>query len=75
MVDTMTWCVSTDLEETKKGPQINLALGGVARDLVREIPLYSKINGAMLGIGTALGAILGLSTAWAHVLGRHARLL
>ena len=30
-MDCITWCLSTDVDEQRKGPQIELALGGVAR--------------------------------------------
>ena len=42
MTDCITWCLSTDLDEVRQGPQIELCLGGVARDLVREIPVDAK---------------------------------
>ena len=45
-MDCITWCRSTDVDEQRKGPQIELALGGVARDLVREIDLQIKITAA-----------------------------
>ena len=38
LADAIMWCLSTDLDENRKGPQIELSLGGIARDLVREIP-------------------------------------
>ena len=46
----ITWRLSTDVEEQRKDPYIELALGGVARDLVREIDLQIKIH---VGIITA----------------------
>ena len=46
----MAWCFATDLHEQRKGPQIELALGGTARDLVREIPLQQKLQGAQVDI-------------------------
>jgi len=47
-MDCITWCLSTDVDEQRKGPQIELALGGVARDLVREIDLQIKIHGGTI---------------------------
>ena len=47
ITDVVTWCLSTDLDEVRKGPQIELCLGGVARDLVRELPIDVKTNGIM----------------------------
>ena len=55
VTDVVTWCMSTDVDEQRKGPQIELALGGVARDLVREIPLQVKINGATVDLGDGNG--------------------
>ena len=55
VTDVVTWCMSTDVDETRKGPQIELSLGGVARDLVREIPLDAKINGAVVDLGDGSG--------------------
>ena len=47
-MDCITWCLSTDVDEIRKGPQIELALGGVARDLVREVDLNIKLNGGII---------------------------
>ena len=47
-MDCITWCLSTDVDEVRRGPQIELCLGGVARDLVREIDLNIKINGGQI---------------------------
>jgi len=44
-MDAVTWCLSTEVDEQRKGPQLELALGGVARDLVREISVEIKLNG------------------------------
>ena len=51
ITDVVTWCMSTDIDEIRKGPQIELCLGGVARDLVREIPVDVKTNGFTLPNG------------------------
>ena len=51
LADCITWCLSTDIDEVRKGPQIELALGGLARDFVREIPLTTKLHGGNFDIG------------------------
>ena len=48
-------CFSTDVEEQRRGPAIELALGGAARDWVRDIPIASKINGEMVDVGDGAG--------------------
>ena len=55
VADVVTWCLSTDVEEPRKGPQIELALGGAARDFVREIPLQAKIHGSTVDLGDGNG--------------------
>ena len=47
--------MGTDLDEARKGPQIEFSLGGIARDLVREIPLSYKMNGALVDLGDGQG--------------------
>ena len=32
LADAVAWCFATDLDEMRKGPQIELSLGGTARD-------------------------------------------
>ena len=53
--DAITWCMSTPEEELRKGPQLELALGGLARQLVRELPLENKINGGLWDHGDGNG--------------------
>ena len=55
ITDVITWCMSTDMDEQRKGPQIELALGGVARDLVREIPFQFKLHGTTVDQGDGNG--------------------
>ena len=55
MADAIMWCLSTDVDEARKGPQLELSLGGVARDLVREIQLPYKINGAIVDLNDGNG--------------------
>ena len=55
LADAIMWCLSTDVDEIRKGPQLELSLGGIARDLVREIPLQYKINGAMVDLNDGQG--------------------
>ena len=45
VLDAVTWCLSTDVDEQRKGSQLELALGSIARDLVREIDINTKIAG------------------------------
>ena len=53
--DAIAWCFATDLDDARKGPQLELALGGVARDLIRDLPLMNKINGGLLDLGDGNG--------------------
>ena len=53
--DVVTWCVSTPEEEQRKGPQIELALGGLAREMIRELPMEVKINGDIRDLNDGLG--------------------
>ena len=55
LADAIMWCLSTDTDEVRKGPQIELSLGGIARDLVREIPLQCKIHGAVVDLNDGAG--------------------
>ena len=55
LMDCITWVHSTDIDEVRKGPQIELALGGLARDYVREIPLPTKLHGGVIDIGDGNG--------------------
>ena len=43
------------MQEQQKEPQLELCLGGVARDLVREIPLQVKLNGAVMDLNDGNG--------------------
>ena len=72
VTDVITWCMSTDVDEQRKGPQLELALGGVARDLVREIPLQAKISGATVDLGDGNGpqALTGAAFIL-HALAQH----
>ena len=47
-MDAITWCLSTDVDEQRKGPQLELRLGGVARDLIREVDINIKLNGGQV---------------------------
>ena len=51
----ITWCLSTDMDEQPKGPQVELALGGVAQDLVRETPFQIKLRGAIVDFNDGNG--------------------
>ena len=51
----MVWCIITDVEEERQGPNIELHLGGIARDLVREIPIQYKIQGGTVDMGDGSG--------------------
>ena len=68
VMDCITWCLSTDVDEVRKGPQIELALGGVARDLVREIDLQIKINGGTITTDTGAQQQLTGAAYILHVL-------
>ena len=50
VADVVAWCVSTDTPEAQKGPQVELVLGGIDQDLVRELPLQFNMNGAIVYI-------------------------
>ena len=43
------------MPENQKGPQLELSLAGVARDLVREISLQVKVDGAAYDLGDGNG--------------------
>ena len=43
--DIVTWCLMSSLREEQRGPAIELALGGAARNLVREMDMHVKMNG------------------------------
>ena len=53
--DVMSWSVYTDLPDDRKGPAVELVLAGTARDLVQEIPLAQKTQGAMGDLGDGQG--------------------
>ena len=55
MADTITWCMSSNEDELRKGPLIEMALGGLARDFVREMPLQIKVHGAVQDLGDGQG--------------------
>ena len=55
LADAIMWCLSTDVDEARKGPQLELSLGGIARDLVREIPLQYKLQGALVDLNDGNG--------------------
>eukprot|EP00959_Pyramimonas_sp_CCMP1952_P455302 9471360-Pyramimonas_sp.AAC.1 len=55
LADAVAWCNATNLDENKKGPQLELSLGGIARDMIRELPLHSKIHGADMDLGDGAG--------------------
>ena len=62
--DAVIWCVSTPEDELRKGPQIELALGGLARELIREMPLEVKINGGLRDLGDGQGPQQLSGAAW-----------
>ena len=51
----MAWSMYTDLRDDQKGPAIELALGGTAKDFIREIPLDHKVNGCVFDPGDGAG--------------------
>ena len=53
----MVWSVCIDLPEIRKGPALELVLSGIARDLIREIPLDVKANGRLFDAGNGRGQI------------------
>ena len=55
LADVVAWCNATTMDEVLKGPQLELALGGVARSLVRELPLQAKKFGADVDLGDGAG--------------------
>ena len=55
IADIIAWCSATTLDEERKGPQIELALGGTARSLVRELPAQAKRFGAEVDLEDGQG--------------------
>ena len=55
IADAVAWCNATSIDEHRKGPQLELALGGTARTLIRELPLHAKMHGAELDLGDGNG--------------------
>ena len=55
LMDCIAWCMSTDEPENRKAFQIEFALGGIARELVREIALETKRDGANVDLGDGQG--------------------
>ena len=53
--DVMSLSVYTDLRGYQKGPAIGLVLAGTARDLVLEILLDHKTQGAIVDVGDGQG--------------------
>ena len=53
--DVVVWSVYSDLAGERKGPAVELALSGTARDLVRELPLDHKSRGIMADMGDGQG--------------------
>ena len=43
--DIELWCAGTELPHDKQGPAIAQRLGGVARELVREVPVIQLVQG------------------------------
>ena len=52
LLDLVAWSVYTDLPEPRKGPAVELALSGTARDLIREIPIDAKTVGRVFTLET-----------------------
>ena len=55
LYDVMAWSCYTDVREDQKGPAVELALGGTAKDFIREIPLDHKVNGCVFDPGDGAG--------------------
>ena len=51
----MAWSFYTDLREDQKGQAVELALGGTAKDFIREIPLDHKVNSCVCDPGDGAG--------------------
>ena len=51
ILDTVMWSMATDLDEVRKGPAVTLQLGGLARDVAREIPPNVLANGDVVDLG------------------------
>ena len=51
----VAWSVYTDLAVGRKGPVVELAFDGVARDLIRELPLESNALGTNYDAGDGQG--------------------
>ena len=50
VTDTVIWSLSSDIDEARKAPTIALNLGGVAKDLAREIPIPNLVNGGIIHV-------------------------
>ena len=46
--DLEVWAASTDLDVARQGPAASMRISGAARMIVREIPVATLINGAMV---------------------------
>ena len=55
IADVVMWSQATNVDEARKGPLISLSLGGIARELAREIPIDVIANGAMVDLGDGNG--------------------
>ena len=42
--DVVTWCCMSNLEDSQLGPAVELALGGPARDMVRQIDMQIRLH-------------------------------
>ena len=47
--DIELWCSGTELQQTQMGPAMVQRLGGVARELMREVPINLIMNGRLDG--------------------------
>ena len=59
-------CFSTDVDEQRKGPQLRRCLGGVARDLIREVNVHIQLDGAPLPSSIHLPTLLHLNHGSSH---------
>ena len=55
LADAVMWSMATQVDETRKAPALVLALGGIAREIAREVPMNILQDGAQVDLGDGVG--------------------
>eukprot|EP00959_Pyramimonas_sp_CCMP1952_P045672 954269-Pyramimonas_sp.AAC.1 len=55
LADVVACCSATNVGDIRKGPHIELCQGGIARYMIRELPLQAKIHGAEIDLEDGAG--------------------